>query len=165
MLLQYSTDRWGRYGKHNQTRAQFYTNVVDVRCFSLLLLLCLGASAFAQALDQKKLDELVRKAETREAADGICARTGRPRGDSVKDFTLVLKRATVDREAPEHFQAAIVSLTASPTCTEKTAASASAILSKPVRKAVPAGTGKQSIVSIKMEYCGIVGTVWARGRG
>ena len=84
--------------EHNFTRTS-WTSVV----LSLLLLLCLGASAFAQALDQKKLDELVRKAETREAADGICARTGRPRGDSVEDFTLVLKRATVGSRSARTF--------------------------------------------------------------
>jgi hypothetical protein len=42
------------------------------------LLLCVGASAFAQA----QIDELIRKAEWREAEDGFCARTGWPVGDN-----------------------------------------------------------------------------------
>jgi hypothetical protein len=60
---------------------------------SVLLLLCAGASAFAQAPNQKLVEELVRKAETREAADGFCARTGWPPGDSVADFTVFLRAA------------------------------------------------------------------------
>jgi hypothetical protein len=62
---------------------------------SVLLLLCASASVFAQARDQERIDELVRKAEKSEAADSFCARTGWPPGDSIEDFTTVLRGAVV----------------------------------------------------------------------
>lgn len=62
---------------------------------TVLLLLCAGTSAFAQARDQKQIDELVRKAETKEEADGFCAGTGWPPGDRIEDFTAILRAAVV----------------------------------------------------------------------
>jgi hypothetical protein len=67
---------------------------------SVLFLLCASANAFAQARDQKQIDELVRKAEAGEAADGFCARTGWPPGDSVADMTVFLGAAVVG--GPSH---------------------------------------------------------------
>jgi len=62
---------------------------------SVLLLLCAGVSAFAQARDQKQIDELIRKAETGEAADGFCAHIDRPLGDSAANFNAFLAAAVV----------------------------------------------------------------------
>jgi hypothetical protein len=69
--------------------------IVVGQCISMLLLLCVGAAAFAQPRDQKQIDQLVRKAETKEAADGFCARTGWPSGDSIEDFAAFLRKAVV----------------------------------------------------------------------
>jgi hypothetical protein len=46
------------------------------------------------------MDELVRKAETGEAANGFCASTGWPAGDSVADFTRLLRAAVVGASLP-----------------------------------------------------------------
>jgi hypothetical protein len=62
---------------------------------SVLLLLYAGAGALAQTRDQKQIDTLVRKAEMGEAANGFCARTSWPPGDSHEDFTAFLRGAKV----------------------------------------------------------------------
>ena len=61
----------------------------------MLLLASAGAGVFAQTPDQTLMDELVRKAEARESADGFCARTGWPNGDSVEYHAAYLRSAAV----------------------------------------------------------------------
>ncbi len=51
--------------------------------------------ARAQSADEKKIDEIVRKAEASEPEDGFCAGTGWPPGDSRDGFTAFLKSAAV----------------------------------------------------------------------
>jgi hypothetical protein len=60
-----------------------------------VLLVLDGGGAFAQAGDQRLIDELVHKAEQREPADGFCARTNWPPGDSQEGFAKFLRGAVV----------------------------------------------------------------------
>jgi hypothetical protein len=75
--------------------------VVILSAFSLP---CGGAGALAQSGDQNLTDEIVRKAEAKEAASGFCAGTGWPAGDSVEDFTTFLLRAVAGTKSVRTFK-------------------------------------------------------------
>jgi hypothetical protein len=66
----------------------------------VLLLPGQGTGALAQARDQKQIDEIVRKAESGEAADGFCARTSWPLGDRPEEFVGFLRVAVIGKSFP-----------------------------------------------------------------